>query len=169
MKRLFLVFVIALAGIIPAKAQKAGYINTDSVLLAIPEYTAATAQLDAQAQEYKNQLDQELQAIDRLYNSYQSQKAYLSTSQRTSIENDIISKEQQFKARQEEYFGHDGVLAKKSESLLGPIRDKVAKAVAAYADANGYSIVFDLAVTNGIIYKRESDDITSAIIKFLKK
>lgn len=165
MKRLFLVFVVALAAIIPAKAQKVGFINTDSVLLAIPEYQKAISQLDAQADKYKNQLDQELQVIDRLYNSYQSQKAYLSTSQRTSIENDIVSKEQQLKAKQEQYFGQEGVMAKQSDALLTPIRNKVTKAIEAYANANGYSLIIDLAVNTGIVFKRDSDDLTNAIIK----
>jgi len=169
MKRLIFVFVIALAGILPANAQKIGYINTDSVLLAIPEYKTATAQLDAQAEKYKTQLDQELQVIDRIYTSYQSQKSYLSTSQRNSIENDIISKEKQLKVKEEQYFGQSGVMAKQSETLLQPIRTKVNNAIAAYAEANGYSIIIDLAVTTGIVYKRDSDDISSEIIKFFKK
>lgn len=169
MKKLFLVFAFAIAAVFSANAQKVGFINTDSVLLAIPEYQTAIAQLDSQAEKYKNQLDQELQIIDRLYNSYQSQKSYLSTSQRTSIENDIVSKEQQLKAKQEQYFGQDGVMAKQSETLLSPIRDKVSKAISSYAASNGYSMIVDIAVNNGIVYKRESDDITSAIIKSFNK
>lgn len=169
MKKLFLVFALAFAAIVPAKAQKVGFINTDSVLLAIPEYKTAIEQLDAQADKYKNQLDQELQIIDRLYNSYQSQKSYLSSSQRTSIENDIISREQQLKTKQDQYFGQDGVMAKQSESLLSPIRTKVTNAIASYAEANGYSMIVDTAVSTGIVYKRDSDDITSAIIKYFNK
>lgn len=169
MKKLLLVFAVVLAAVLPAKAQKVGFINTDSVLLAIPEYQTAIEQLDAQADKYKSQLDQELQVIDRLYTSYQSQKSYLSSSQRTSIENDIVNKEQQLKARQEQYFGQDGVMAKQSESLLSPIRNKVTNAIASYATANGYSMIIDTAVNTGIVFKRDSDDITSAIIKYFNK
>ena len=169
MKRLFLIVSVLLAGSLAANAQKVGFINTDSILLAIPEYQNATKQLDAQADSYKAQLDQELQVINRLYTSYQSQKVYMSSSQRTSVENDIISKEQQLKSKQEQYFGAEGVMAKQSEALLAPIRTRVSDAVAAYAKANGYSLVIDTAVTAGIVYKNDADEITKQIINFFNK
>ena len=168
MKKLFFTLVIAFAAILPAKAQKIGFIDTDSVLNALPDYQAAVKKLDSQAEQYRSQLDADLQVIDQIYNAYQNQKARLSTSQRTNIENDIISREQQLKQKQESYFGADGVMAKNSEKLLSPIRTRVEKAVSQYAAANGYSLILDLAVVGGVVYKKDSDEITGAIIKMLK-
>ncbi|MBO4572044.1 MAG: OmpH family outer membrane protein [Bacteroidales bacterium] len=168
MKRLFFTLVIAIAAILPANAQKVGFIDTDSVLNALPDYQAAVKKLDSQAEQYRQQLDAELQVIDQIYNAYQNQKSRLTTAQRSSIENDIITREQQLKANQEKYFGSEGLMAQNSEKLLAPIRTRVEKAVAQYASANGYSLILDLAVTAGVVYKKDSDDLTKAIIKMLK-
>lgn len=168
MKKLSLFILFALAAVIPAKAQKIGFINTDSVMVALPEYQAAIIQLDARAEQYKQELETSLKTVEQMYNSYQSQKSYLSSSQRSGIENEIITKEQEVKKRQESYFGAQGEMAKVSEKLLSPIRQKVSDAVAAYSLQNGYSVVIDLAVNAGIIFKNEADDITNAIIKILK-
>ena len=163
-----MILLAAFATILPAGAQKVGFINTDSVMVALPEYQAAVKQLDAQADQYKQELQNTLASIDRLYNNYQSQKAYLSASQRTSYENDIISREQQMKKRQDECFGAEGLMAKASEQLLSPIRSKVTSAVSEYCEANGYTLILDLAVSAGIVYKNGADDITKEIINILK-
>ena len=168
MKKLFFTLVIAVAAILPANAQKIGFIDTDSVLNALPDYQAAVKKLDAQAEQYRQQLDADYQVIDQIYNAYQNQKARLTTAQRSNVENDIIQREQQLKEKQEQYFGAEGAMAKASEKLLTPIRNRVEKAVSQYAVANGYSLILDLAVTGGIVYKRDSDEITGAIIKMLK-
>lgn len=168
MKKVCMILLAAMTAIIPAKAQKVGFINTDSVMVALPEYQSAIKQLDEKAAQYKQELQSTLASIDKLYNNYQSQKNYLSSTQRTSIENDIISKEQQMKKRQEEYFGAEGEMAKASEQLLAPIRAKVSEAVARYSAENGYNLIIDLAVNAGIIYKNDADDITNTVINILK-
>lgn len=168
MKRILFAFVVALAAVLPASAQKIGFIDTDSVLNALPDYQAAVLKLDNQADQYRQQLDADLQVIDQLYNAYQNQKSRLTTSQRTNVENEIIQREQQLKAKQEQYFGAEGTMAQLSDKLLAPIRTRVEKAVSQYAIANGYSLILDLAVTGGVLYKRNSDEITGEIIKMLK-
>lgn len=168
MKKFSLLILFAVAAVLPAKAQKVGFINTDSVMVALPEYQAAVSQLDAKANQYKQELEASLKVVEQMYNSYQSQKSYLSSSQRASIENEIINKEQQVKRSQDAYFGAQGEMAKASEQLLAPIRQKVSDAVAAFSLQHGYSLVIDLAVNAGIIYKNEADDLTKAIINILK-
>ena len=168
MKKIGIILTVIAAMAVPANAQKVGFINTDSVMMALPDYQNAIKQLDAQASQYKQELDNSLKIVEQMYNSYQSQKNYLSTSQRTNIENEIIAQEQQVKNRQESYFGKDGTMAKASEQLLKPIRDKVSAAVAQYAASKGYTVVMDLAITAGIIYKNDADDMTQAVINILK-
>ncbi len=168
MKKVCMILLAVMTAIIPAKAQKVGFINTDSVMVALPEYQNAIKQLDDKATQYKQELQNSLAVIDNLYNNYQSQKNYLNNTQRASIENDIISKEQQMKKRQEDYFGAEGEMAKASEQLLSPIRAKVSEAVARYSADNGYNLIIDLAVNAGIIYKNDADDITKAVINILK-
>ena len=47
MKRLFFTLVAVIATLLPAKAQKIGFIDTDSILMSLPDYKAAIEKLDA--------------------------------------------------------------------------------------------------------------------------
>lgn len=168
MKKSLLVLTALVAGFFCAQAQNIGYINTETILGQIPEYQAAQQQLSDQADNYKATLESELAAIETLYNNYQARKSNMTSSQRTQTENEIISKERVVKEKQKIYFGEDGVMAKKSEELLTPIKNRVQRAIDAVAKKNGCAIVIDLAVTAGIVYKDSRCDYTQEVINMLK-
>ena len=130
MKKSFLVIVALLMFIGTAGAQKIGYINTESILSEIPAYTAAQSQLEALSDKYKAQIETELGKIETLYQNYQASRNSMSASQRQNAENEIISKERVVQEKQRIYFGEDGIMAKKAEELLAPIRTRVDKAIA---------------------------------------
>ena len=126
-------------------AQKVGYINTEKILAVIPEYSK----------------------IESLYQSYQQQKATLSAQARQQRENDIISREQTVKELQKSYFGQDGIMQKKSQELMDPIRERVDAAVKKIAENGNFMIIFDLSLMQGVAYARPGDDLSSLVIKAL--
>ena len=71
------------------------------------------------------------------------------------------------KKKEDKYFGSEGVLAKKSEELLTPIRERVDSAVRRYCEVNGFTAVIDLAGSGNVVYYDPTLDITNAIIKSL--
>lgn len=169
MKKLFLILAIALMSVpaLRAQNQKIGFINTETVLNELPEYQKAQKTLEQLTEKYKAEVEADLKVIDQLYTNYQNQKAYLSSSQRSSAENNIITKEQQMKQKEENYFGAEGVLAKKSEELLTPIRERVDASVRRYCELHGFTAVIDLAGSGNIVYYDSALDITKEIIKSL--
>jgi outer membrane protein len=164
MKKSFLVIVALLMFIGTAGAQKIGYINTESILSEIPAYTAAQSQLEALSDKYKAQIETELGKIETLYQNYQASRNSMSASQRQNAENEIISKERVVQEKQRIYFGEDGIMAKKAEELLAPIRARVDKAIADVARMGGYDLVIDLAAVQGVVYKNESLDLTQFVL-----
>ena len=74
-------------------AQKVGYVNTETILESVPEYKLAKEKLETLNKQYKAKVDNEYAAIEKLYNSYQQQKASLNSTQRQMKENEIIEKE----------------------------------------------------------------------------
>ena len=147
-----------------AGAQKIGYINTESILSEIPAYTAAQSQLEALSDKYKAQIETELGKIETLYQNYQASRNSMSASQRQNAENEIISKERVVQEKQRIYFGEDGIMAKKAEELLAPIRARVDKAIADVARMGGYDLVIDLAAVQGVVYKNEALDLTQFVL-----
>ena len=164
MKRILLVIAALVTGIAPLSAQKIGYVNTENILSAIPAYESAQTQLNTLSDKYKATIETELGKIETLYRNYQSNRSSMSASQRQNAENEIISKERVVQEKQRIYFGEDGIMAKKAEELLAPIRARVDKAIADVARMGGYDLVIDLAAVQGVVYKNESLDLTKFVL-----
>jgi outer membrane protein len=54
-----------------------------------------------------------------------------------------VNKEKEAKDFQRQKFGHEGELSQRSNAIIKPIQDKVAKAVQAVAEGENLDMVFD--------------------------
>ena len=84
-----------------------------------------------------------------MYETYQSQKGYLSEINRNAREEEIIKREKDIKKYQQEVFGPEGDLIKKRLELIKPIQERVFAAINQYAETNQITMVIDK--TNAII------------------
>ena len=167
MKKTWIALALLLAAAFSAQAQRVGFINTEQILERIPAYIAAQEQLNALNDKYKATIETELGRIETLYQHYQENRASMSASQRQSAENEIIQKERVVQEKQKIYFGEDGIMAKRAEELLAPIRNRVDRAVEAVAKQGGYDLIFDLAVMQGVVYKRDAIDLTDLVTELV--
>ena len=167
MKKILIALVALLACFGSVRAQKIGYINTENILSEIPAYVSAQQQLEALSDKYKAAIETELGKIETLYQNYQSNKNSMSSIQRQNAENEIISKERVVQEKQKIYFGEDGIMAKKAEELLAPIRDRVNRVIEAVAKKGGYDLVLDLAALQGVVYKRDAIDLTEIVTELV--
>lgn len=165
MKRILIAFVALLACFGAARAQKIAYVDTEAILGEIPAYQTAQSQLDALSDKYKATIETELGKIENLYQNYQANRQTMTATQRQNAENEIIAKERVVQEKQKIYFGEDGIMAKRAEELLAPIRDDVNRAIEEIARAGGYDLVIDLAAVQGVVYKNESLDLTRRVIE----
>jgi len=164
MKRLCIALVALFAGFGLLSAQKVAYVNTETILGEIPAYVAAQQQLNAMSDKYKATIETELGKVEALYQEYQSEKSRMTASQRQNAENEIIAKERVVQEKQKIYFGEDGIMAKRAEELLGPIRKDLEKAISEVARMNGCDLVIDLAAVQGVVYKNEALDLSQAVL-----
>ena len=169
MKKLMVLAIASMLICLNASAQnvpqKCGYVNTETILSAIPEYKVATEKLETLGNQYQEIIKKDLAEVEKLYNAYQKQKASLSTSQRQAKEEEIISKEKAVKQKQQSYFGQDGAMQKKTQELIDPIKDRVQKAIDAVAEKGGYLLIIDIATTEGVVYAASSADLSEQVIK----
>ncbi|MCI2082860.1 MAG: OmpH family outer membrane protein [Bacteroidales bacterium] len=168
MKRLLIVISVLFLSLTAANAQRIGYIDTDSILAQIPEYVQAQQQLNDLADKYKSAVENDLGRVDRMYKSYQANKQNYSVSERSSMEEEIISSEQAVKEKQKLYFGEDGVMAQKTAELVGPIKKRVQNAIDSMAESGNYMLIIDLAANNGIVYSDSRYNLNGEILKLLK-
>lgn len=169
MKRTILTAILALATIGLASAQKYFVIDSEKVFKSLAEYNSALTKLDELGKEYQTEVDNRYKSIESLYNNYMAQKNSLSTTARTTIEQQILNKEEAVQKYQQEVFGENGTLMKKRVELIKPIQEKVFAAIEKYAKANGYDLVLDKASNASLLYFNSTIDHTTQIIEELKK
>ena len=99
-----------------------------------------------------------------LYKNYQSQIASLSETQRGKKEEEIVAKEKSAAELRRKYFGPEGELYKKRESLMQPIQDEIYNAVKEIATQNGYAAVVDRASASSIIFASPSIDVSNEVL-----
>ena len=164
MKRILIALVALLSCLGTVRAQKIGYNNTEDILKRIPAYVTAQNQLEVLSDKYKASIEAEFGKIETLYQEYQASKSSMSMSQRQNAENEIISKERVAQEKQKIYFGEDGIMAKKAEELLSPIRKAVEKSIENVARTGGYDMVIDVAALQGVVYKNKALDLTDQVL-----
>ena len=166
MKRfLFIAAAFICAG--QLNAQRVGFLDTEKILASIPEYNSAKSQLESLEKGYRTKVENEFAAIEKLYNAYQANKGTMSQVVRAQKENEIISKEEAAKKLQESYFGENGIMQKKSQELLSPIKERVQAAIERVAKSGGYMMIVDIASQSGVIYTNSQYDLSQEVIKVL--
>ena len=154
--------------VLSASAQSVGYVDTEKILSCIQEYLDAQNELNTLAEKYKADIQKDVDEIDALYRDYMGKKASMSASAQQSKENEIIAKEKALKEKEESYFGEEGILTKRSEKLISPIQEVVEEAINKVAESRGCSMVIDVTVATGVVYKNPKYDLTNAVIDYLR-
>ena len=168
MKRVILTVMLAVAALGIASAQKYCVIDSEKVFKSLDEYNQAITSLDELGKAYQAEVDKMYKNVETIYNNYMAQRESLSASTRTSLEQQILQKEQEAQKYQQEVFGENGALMKKRIELIKPIQDKVFAAIETFAKVNGFELVLDKASNASILYNGSAVDHTDAIIKTLK-
>lgn len=99
-----------------------------------------------------------------MYKKYQSESVFLSDEQKVKSEEAIIAKEKEASDLKKKYFGPEGELFKKRESLMAPIQDEIYNAIKDIAEQKGYSLILDRASDAGIIFASPKADISNEVL-----
>jgi outer membrane protein len=167
MKKILLALSLVMITGIAAQAQRYCVIDSKYILEKVPDYNNAQKQLDAASQGWQKEVDSKMQNIDQMYKSYQAERPMLSEDARKRREDEIVAKEKEAKDLQKKYFGYEGEVFKKRQSLVKPIQDRVYNAVQQYAQNRGYDMVYDKAGGITIFYADPKLDKSDEIVKLI--
>ncbi len=145
-------------------AQKFALIDMEYILKNIPAYEMTNEQLSQVSQKWQNEVEALRQEAQNMYKNYQSDLVFLSAEMKTKREEEIVKKEQEAQDLKRKYFGPDGELYKKRESLMKPIQDEIYNAVKEISDDKGYQIVWDRASAMSIIFASPKIDISNEVL-----
>ncbi|OJV50394.1 MAG: hypothetical protein BGO31_13565 [Bacteroidetes bacterium 43-16] len=169
MKKIILGAIFILCSGVAAMAQKYCVIDSKYILDKVPEYATAQKQLDNLSDGWQKEVDAKMQAVDQMYKSYQAERAMLNESMRAKREAEIVAKEKEAKDLQKKYFGYEGDLFKKRQTMIKPIQDRVFNTVQQFATSRGFDMVYDKSGGITIFYADPKLDKSEEVLKLVNK
>lgn len=167
MKKFLLVCLITLSAALTANAQKYALLDMEYVLKNIPAYERANEQLNQMSKKWQAEVEALNTEASTMYKNYQNEMVFLSQEQKKARQEAIMKKEKDASDLKRKYFGPEGELFKKRESLMSPIQEEIYTAVKEIAELRGYSLVLDRSSNTGVIYGSPKADISNEVLQKL--
>ena len=167
MKKIALVLVAVLAGMFSASAQKFALVDMEYILKNIPSYEMAIEQLNQVSQRWQREVDDLKKEADTMYKNFQSDMVFLTDEQKKKKEAEIVAKEKEASQLQYKYFGPQGELFKKRESLIKPIQDEIYNAMKKVSEERGFQVIFDRASSQSILFASPRIDVSNEVLSKL--
>ena len=166
MKKFIFICLIALTAAMTANAQKYALLDMEYILKNIPAYERANEQLNQVSKKWQAEVEALNTEASTMYKNYQNEMVFLSQEQKARQEA-IMKKEKDASDLKRKYFGPEGELFKKRESLMSPIQEEIYTAVKEIAELRGYSLVLDRSSDTGVIYGSPKADISNEVLQKL--
>ena len=159
-----LIALTLLASATQMQAQKFALIDLEYILSNIPAYERANEQLNQTSKAWQNEIEAVSNEAATLYKNYQNESVFLSEAQKKEREQAIVDKEKEAADLKKKYFGPEGELFKKRQSLVAPIHDEIYNAVKAIAQARNFQLILDRAFDSAIIFASPAIDISNEVL-----
>ena len=134
------------------------------ILKNIPAYEMANEQLNQVSLRWQKEVDDMAKEAETMYKNYQSEMVFLTDDQKKKREEEILSKEKEVTELRYKYFGPQGELFVKRQSLIKPIQDDIYAAVKKVSEEKGYQVIFDRASSQSIIFASPKIDISNEVL-----
>ena len=164
MKRIILIISILVLGSFAASAQKFAMVDMEYIMTNVPSFEMANEQLNQLSQRWQKEIEAKSKEAENLYQSYLADKVFLTEEQIKKREQEVVAKEKEVTDLRAKYFGPEGELSKKRETLLKPIQDDVYEAVKKVAKERGLQAVFDRASASDIIFATPQIDVSNDVL-----
>ena len=163
-KKTLIALVAVIGCALAANAQKFALVDMEYVLSNLPSYEVANNQLEQLSQRYQKEVENVAREAETMYNNNKSQMPFLTDEMKKKSEEEIVAKEKEAAELRSKYFGPEGELYKKRQSLMKPIQEEVYNAVKKVADERGYMCIFDRASSADIIFASPRIDVSNEVL-----
>ena len=167
-----LMIVLFAASVMPvpllAQEIKVGYIDSIKIFAEYAETQEAERLYRKEVDAWKAQADAMEQEIVKLQDELRAQSLMLSEAKQQEKKLDLDKKMQDYQRFMSETFSDDGLAARRNKELTQPIVDKINRILENFGQAEGYTIIFDIANAN-IVYAQKALDLTDRVLQELNK
>lgn len=158
-----LIVILALAMPMLVSAQKLGYVNTNELFAQMPEVAKIKLQMDTIQSQYENQLTMMQEEFQKKAQDYQNQAASMTDAIRQIREQELQEMQQRIQLF---YQTAEQDITKKQQELLAPVHERMAKAINAVGEKEGYTYIFDSAAM--VYIAPTAEDVMPSVKKELK-
>jgi outer membrane protein len=153
-----------------AQTQKIGYVNSSKIFQEYPEALEAQKKIDAIGRPLQDSLDAMQRELQARYEDYQKKESMMNDAAKRAEQQRLVDMERRANEYRLEKFGQDGELARQTEKIINPVREKIKAAIAQVAKEEKYSFVFDKTdQIQVLLYGDPNQDITFKVIDRLKR
>jgi len=165
MKRIIVTLCLFAGLAFAANAQKFVIVDMGYIMKNIPQFESANQQLDLVSKKWQSEVENQLKEVQTMYKNYQTEQVFLSDDMKLKREEEIIAKEKAAQELKRTYFGSEGELFKKRESLMKPIQDEVYNAISEICAEKNYELVLDKSSSMNIIFSSPKLDISDIVLQ----
>ncbi|MEF2643248.1 MAG: OmpH family outer membrane protein [Paramuribaculum sp.] len=166
-KKTILIAFAVIACSFAASAQKFALVDMEYILGKMASYEVANNQLEQLSQRWQKEVENVSREAETMYNNYKSQMPFLTDEQKKKAEEEIVAKEKEAAELRNKYFGPEGELYKKRQSLMQPIQEEVYNAIKKVSEERGYMCIFDRASSADIIFASPRIDVSNEVLSKL--
>jgi len=167
MKKLFIALCLLTGISFAGNAQKFALVDMEYIMKNIPSYETANDQLNQISKKWQSDIDIQMQEVQKMYKNYQTELVFLSEDMKTKREEEIVTKEKAVQELKRNYFGPEGELFKKRQSLMKPIQDEVYTAIQDLSKEKDLELVFDKSSAMSVIFTSPKLDISDLVLQKL--
>jgi outer membrane protein len=157
MKKIIIASACLLASSISYAQQKLGYVNSQELIMSMPEAKKADADINAYAKVFQDQLAKMQSELETKYKAYEAGKkaGTLKDAMLELKEKELSDLQSNMQTTQQ---SAEEKISTKREEALKPITERADKAIQDVAKEKNYSFIFDSSA-GGIIYATPADNI----------
>ncbi len=160
-------FWLAVLTVLPAQAQKFGYVDSQYILTKLPAYGTAQQELNRMSGTWQKEGEQKRKEIEKLQQAYQAEEVLLTDEMKAKRKAELTKKETEAREFQQKTFGFEGTVFKKRQELMKPVQDQVFAAIEKVAKAKLLQIVFDKSGDLTMLYTNPAHDYTDYVLEEL--
>jgi outer membrane protein len=165
--KIVIILLLSFFSIHHTEAQKFAVVDMNYIMKHIPAVEAANDQLNLLSKKWQAEIDAANQNAQNMIKAYQTEVVFLSSDMKTKRENEITTQEKAVQNLKTKYFGPDGELFKKRESLIKPIQDEIYNAIQSISSDKGYQLILDKSSATNIIFSSPKLDISDEVLSKL--
>jgi outer membrane protein len=153
-----------------AQAQKIGFVNSTKIFQELPEAQEAQRRIDAMTKPYQDSLAMMEKDLTTKIDEYQKKEALMNDAAKRSAQQEFADLRRRYEEFRVDKFGNDGELAKQSDRIINPLKEKILRAIEQVAKQEKYTFVFDQTdQVRVLLYGDSREDLTNRVIDKLKR